>query len=175
VICQSCNQKDASVHITKVVNGVKSDMHLCEECARQSQELNINPAFTFGVPLSLQNLMDGFFESMTSPHKKIVHETVCPVCNKTFSDFRRSGRLGCGSCYKSFKDNMTSLVRRIHGNIEHTGKVPKRTGGVLKIRREVESLKEQLQLLVANEEFEKAAKLRDEIRELESKINESGK
>lgn len=172
--CQSCNQKEASVHITKVVNGVKSDMHLCEDCAKQNNELNINPAFTFGVPLSLQNLLEGFFESSVVPHKKIVNETVCPVCNKTFSDFRRNGRLGCGSCYKSFKDNMTPLVRRIHGNIEHTGKVPKRTGGVLKIRREIENLKDQLQILVANEEYEKAAKLRDEIRELESKMNEFG-
>jgi protein arginine kinase activator len=175
MLCQNCNQREANVHITKIINGDKTELHLCEECAKQKQEFNISSTFSFGMPLSFQNIIDGFYDVMGGTHYLREQEKRCPVCNITFEDFRRNGRLGCGNCYSAFRENIVPLVRRVHGNIEHSGKVPKRTGGVLKIKREIDRLKEQLRVAVTNEEYEKAARLRDEIRDLESKINNEGK
>jgi protein arginine kinase activator len=175
MLCQSCGQKESCVHITKIINGNKIEMHLCEDCAKQKHDFNISSPMNFGVPLSIQNILDGFFETFPGSPKTLNNEVRCTVCEKSLSEFRRHGNLGCGNCYNTFKESMMPLIRRIHGNIEHTGKVPKRTGGVLKIKREVDKLKEDLKSLVSNEEYEKAAKLRDEIKELESKLKDFGK
>jgi protein arginine kinase activator len=91
-------------------------------------------------------------------------------------DFRRTGRVGCGNCYAAFKNEMIPLVKRIHGGVQHTGKVPKRTGGLLKVRRDIDKLKEELKTSIDNEEYEKAAEIRDKIKELEkSADNENNK
>jgi protein arginine kinase activator len=174
MLCQSCNQKEASVHITKIINGVKTEMHLCDECAEQ-QDVNLNTQFGFGMPMSFQDILEGFFEAMGGMSPHVVEKEHCPVCNMTFDDFRRTGRFGCSNCYKTFNRDAVPIVKRIHGNIKHTGKVPGRTGGVIKIKRNIENLKEQLKTAINNEEYEKAAALRDEIRNLESKLNEQEK
>lgn len=176
MICQSCNEKEATVHITKIINGVKNEMHICDECARQNQEYNIMSQGNLGFSLPFQNILDGFFEVMGAPAQTpSVEEKVCPVCNMTFEDFRRTGKFGCSNCYSAFEPKIMPIVRRIHGNIQHTGKVPKRTGGMLKLQRDVEKLKEQLKIAVGNEEYESAAKLRDEIRRIESSMENKDK
>lgn len=172
MLCQVCNQKEATVHITKIINGVKTEAHLCDDCAKQKQELNSSAQFNFGIPLSFQNILDGFFEFQVSPNQYVNNEVSCPVCHTTFDDFRRTGRFGCSNCYTVFESKTTPIVRRIHGNIEHIGKVPRRTGGVLKVKRDIDKLKEELKIAVANEEYEKAAKLRDKIRDLESNMGD---
>lgn len=172
MLCQFCNQRDANVHITKVVNGVKQELHLCEDCAKKKQELNIGSTLNLGPTLSFQNIMDGFVEMMGSPVQHQLQEDRCKTCGMAFDNFRRTGRVGCGNCYSTFRKNLTPLIKRIHGNIQHTGKLPKRTGGLLKLIRGIESLRDELKLAIDNEEYERAAKLRDEIRELESKLKE---
>lgn len=172
MLCQRCNQKEANVHITKIINGLKNEIHLCDECAKETQEANISLPFNFGMPMSFQNILEGFMEMMGGVPEKLIEELSCPTCHMTFENFRQTGRLGCGNCYSAFSENIVPLVRRIHGNIQHTGKVPKRSGGVLKIKRDIEKLKEELKMAVAGEEYEKAARLRDEIRRLEAKLGE---
>ena len=78
--------------------------------------------------------------------------------------------LGCSNCYIEFENRLEPILRRIHGNIVHNGKVPKRTGGTLRIRKEIEEYKEEMQRAVDNEEFERAAELRDKIKELENML-----
>lgn len=172
MLCQNCNAKEANVHITKIVNGVKNEMHLCEDCAKQKNEFNITPHFNFGFPLSFQNIFEGLVEMSNNVPKYITEEEECPVCHMKFNEFKRTGRLGCSRCYEAFNDNMVPLIKRIHGNIHHNGKVPARTGGKLKVERDIERLREELKTAVAREEYEKAAKLRDQIKELESKARE---
>lgn len=172
MLCQNCNQKEANVHITKIINGAKTEMHLCEECAKQKNEFNITPHFNMGFPLSFQNIFEGLVEMTGNMPKYMEKEDECPVCHLKFEDFKRTGMLGCSKCYEAFKSNMTPLIRRVHGNINHTGKVPKRTGGILRIEREIDKLREELRLAVTNEEYEKAAKLRDKIKEIEARAKE---
>lgn len=173
MICQSCNQREANVHITKIINGVKTEMHLCDECAK-NQDVNMGNVFNFSSSMSFQNILDGFFEMMGAAPKQI-ESTQCPVCHMTIDDFRKTGRLGCGNCYKTFEEDVTPLIRRIHGNIQHTGKVPGRTGGVLKIKRDVDVLRDKLKNAITSEEYEKAATIRDQIKELESKLKKDDK
>lgn len=172
--CQNCNSKEANVHVTKLINGVKSEMHLCEDCAKHKQEFSISTV-NFGFPMSFQNIVDGLFEVMGAPKQHINEVSRCSVCGMSFEDFRSVGKVGCSNCYETFSANMLPLIKRVHGNISHTGKIPKRTGGLIKFKRDVEKLKEELKLLVANEEYEKAANIRDEIRTLENELNNLGK
>ena len=163
MICSECGKKPATVHITKIENGKKSDMHLCEQCALTKGALNINAGF------SINDLLAGILNNGAPLPIKVdfLDDPTCPVCGIKYSRFRETGRFGCGSCYKTFGDRLTPLFRRIHGNISHTGKIPQRTGGRLKIVREMETLKAELSNAIKNEEYEKAAEIRDKIRALD--------
>lgn len=173
MLCQNCNKKEANVHVTKVINGEKTEFHLCEECAKKNPEMgiNFNSNMAFGMPLSFQNVVESLFEAMGGMTQIASEEESCPVCSMTFDEFRRTGKVGCGNCYSVFSNNMMPLIKRIHGNIEHTGKVPARSGESLKLKREITKLREELKNAVTNEEYENAAKLRDEIRKLEGTQN----
>jgi protein arginine kinase activator len=94
----------------------------------------------------------------------------CENCGLTYSQFAQGGKLGCSNCYEVFKDKLNPLIRRIHSSERHKGKVPARTGGKLRLIKEIESLKTELGNLVKNEEFEKAAEVRDRIKDLEKRL-----
>ena len=81
------------------------------------------------------------------------------------------GRFGCAKCYQTFKGQLKPILRRLHsGNCTHNGKIPKRVGGKIHLRKNIEGLKLQLKELISEEEFEKAAEIRDEIRSLEKRL-----
>lgn len=163
MICSECGKRPATVHITKIENGKKTDMHLCEQCALAKGALSFNTGF------SINDLLTGILNNGAPMPIKMdfMDDPVCPVCGIKYSRFRETGRFGCGSCYKTFGDRLTPLFRRIHGNINHTGKIPKRAGGRLKTVRELETLKAELANAIKNEEYEKAAEIRDKIRALD--------
>lgn len=169
MICQRCQERPATIHLTKVVNFEKTEIHLCEVCAKSAgSELGImvEPNFTF------QNLIAGLLEGDINmlQHPNATQELYCHNCGLTFSDFRNRGLLGCGECYTYFQPGLEPLLKRVHGSTVHTGKVPKRTGGKVRLRKEVEQLKIQLQQAIKSEEYEKAAQIRDEIRRLQNQL-----
>ncbi|QJC94644.1 Nucleotide excision repair protein, with UvrB/UvrC motif [Bacillus mojavensis] len=97
--------------------------------------------------------------------------SACPKCGMTFQQFRKTGRFGCAECYKTFHSNITPILRKVHsGNTVHGGKIPKRIGGNLHVRRQIEMLKKELEALIHQEEFENAAHVRDQIRSLEQSL-----
>lgn len=172
MLCQECGYNHANVYITKIVNGKKTELHLCEQCAREKEELD----FSFEPKFSLHNLFGSLLsESKFGSREAIsVAKKQCPGCALTFAQFRQIGRLGCSECFDAFSEKLQPLMRRIHGSSSHTGKVPGRTGGTIKLKQQLDRLREELRLLVAREEFEKAAQLRDRIRSLEQDLNEGG-
>ena len=97
-------------------------------------------------------------------------EKRCPVCGHTFSDFQKTGKLGCGECYNTFRAPVERTLRQIHANPVHVGKVPSRSAGTLKRERLYADLKKQLAEAVQNEDYEKAAKLHKQIKEMESEM-----
>ena len=107
-------------------------------------------------------------QSALSPYQAGIER--CSTCGLTFTDFRQIGLLGCGDCYQAFGRFLGPLFRRVHGHISHTGKVPKRTGGKVRIKKEIEELRRKLQEAIAREAYEEAARLRDEIRAKEEKL-----
>jgi protein arginine kinase activator len=93
----------------------------------------------------------------------------CPACGMTWDDFRKIGRLGCGECYKAFKQNLLPLLKRIHGSTRHTGKGPAGKAYTATKKSELQELRQKLQRAIGAEEFEEAARIRDKIRESEKK------
>ncbi len=168
--CQHCKQRPATVHITKIVNGEKSVLQLCQECASQIQGEGFNWDAHFPF-----NLLSSFFEEV-EPSAGFSQDTrqrviECKTCGQTYHNFRETGKLGCGDCYDTFGAQLSPVIRRIHGSERHTGKIPRRSGKKIKLRKEIESLKRELQILVEKEAFEKAAEVRDKIKELENKAD----
>ncbi|MFD3450500.1 UvrB/UvrC motif-containing protein [Microbacteriaceae bacterium 4G12] len=97
----------------------------------------------------------------------------CPQCHMTYQQFTKLGRFGCSSCYEAFQSQLGPILRKLHGgNTAHAGKIPKRMGGNLHLREELDDLKLQLQQLILQEEFESAAQIRDKIRSIEKQLSE---
>jgi protein arginine kinase activator len=94
----------------------------------------------------------------------------CPTCGQTYAEFSRTGRLGCSDCYLAFDKQLEPLFRRIHGSSSHSGKVPERTGGKAKLEQSIRQLSSQLEQAVEREDYEHAAKLRDQIRQLRQQL-----
>jgi protein arginine kinase activator len=95
-------------------------------------------------------------------------EPRCASCGMTYSEFNRTGKFGCPDCYESFKEEITPLMRRIHGHSKHAGKVPNRGSGVFRTVTQIKRLRQHLQKLVREEQYEQAAQVRDEIRALQA-------
>jgi protein arginine kinase activator len=166
--CEECGKRPAAVHIIKIDNGAKTDMHLCEVCALQKNPITLKANF------SMQDLVAGILKSgSVGPFKvDIVHEVKCDICGLSYSKFKTSGKFGCSNCYKVFGDRLNPLFKRLHGNIIHTGKLPSKAGSKIKLDREIERLRQELQSAVNNEEYEKAAEIRDRIRDINSEEQE---
>jgi protein arginine kinase activator len=167
--CERCKQRPATVHLTQIINSQKKTMHLCEPCAREFQA----ESFGFMPQMNLHNLLAGLFHhQIANPfgHQEIPEGEKCTECGLTERKFAQQGLLGCGECYRKFGDRLEPVFRRIHGNNRHTGKVPERTGGLVKITNDINKLKNTLKDAVSREEFEQAAQIRDKIKELEKKL-----
>lgn len=172
MLCQICNKRTANVHMTKIINGVKSEFHICEQCAKEKVDLGINVQVPeFEAPFSFSNILAGLmdFTGTGTLSYTAQKQEKCPGCGLSYDEFKSTGRFGCSKCYDIFGGRLEPLFKRIHGNTQHTGKVPKRTGGIIKVKRDIEKLKYEQKKAIDNEEYEKAAELRDKIKDLESK------
>ena len=168
--CDICGKKKATVHLTEIVDEQMSEMHLCEECARQK---SAQMEQQFG----LADLLAGLSQAAPSSKESREGGLKCSGCGLNYEDFRKFGRLGCSQCYISFKEHLGGLLRKIHGSNRHLGKVPSTfqrespmavsTTAALLSSENLEDLRKQLQSAIAAEDFEKAAMLRDKIRSLE--------
>lgn len=167
MLCERCNAREATVHKTKIVNGVKEEIHLCEECAKESEIFNFEDNF------SIHSFLSGLLDGNIAPNITIAdsQDKKCPQCGATYNDFKRSGKLGCSVCYSTFGSMLAPLIKRIQGNNIHAGKIPKKSGASIRLRKKIKDLKNHLQELIETEEFEEAARVRDEIKKLEEETN----
>ena len=173
MMCQNCGKNEAVFHYKSNINGEVTEQHLCSECASALGYDNMSvfkPHDFFGSMLS-----DIFGTSLPQPGSLVPRGVLaCPLCGSTARDIQNTGKVGCAQCYDVFSDLLTPYVRRIHGNARHSGKIPESAGHELKTKREIASLKSQLAEAIENQEFEKAAELRDSIKALEEgRDNES--
>lgn len=165
MLCEICGKNPATVHLTEIVDDQMSELHLCEECARKKSQ-DMEQAF------GLSDLLGGMAD-VTKPEKdKEAVLVKCPNCGLSYADFKKIGRLGCGECYNAFKKYLAPLLKRIHGSSQHIGKSPAKFAKGLKKTLDIEELRNKLQRAIEQEAFEEAARLRDQIKQLEKKMDE---
>ena len=157
MFCNVCHKNEATVHLTEIIDNQITELHLCEECARQK---GAQMEQHFGLADLLAGLADlgQQFEVVGKTESK------CPNCGLSYEDFRRIGRLGCSECYHAFKDSLGVLLKRIHGSTQHLGHAPLKKAEEVKKQSEIDVLKSKLERAIKMEEFEEAASLRDKIR-----------
>lgn len=164
MFCQECQKRPATMHVTRIVNNVKTELHLCQECAKHHEGLAFS--FNFEPNFSIHKFLAGLLGG--SPLEMApLQSPGCPNCGLSLARFGEIGRFGCSRCYQAFGDGLEPLLRRLQGASRHAGKVPRRVGGKLGVRREIEKLREELQQAIRQEAYERAAELRDRIRSLE--------
>ncbi|MBU1042832.1 MAG: UvrB/UvrC motif-containing protein [Candidatus Omnitrophica bacterium] len=162
--CQLCG-KAATVHLTEIINEKMSELHLCEDCAKDKGIAGL------GQPFGLQDLLAGLvdFGSTVPADKKTALQ--CSNCKMSYDDFRKSGRLGCSQCYEVFKESLSPLLKKVHGSLQHIGKGPSIDGDGFDAKKQLQELHLKLQNAIHDEAFEEAARLRDEIKKLEKEID----
>lgn len=164
--CEKCKVNEATTHIRREINGVKSEHHLCSECAK---EFRHNNSFAASQDFGLGNIFSTFFGNKPGAYSEpeiLKAPDVCPLCGMRYNEFVETGKLGCSECYDTFRGRLIRPLKQIHGACEHIGKVPVREGGQIKNDRKIKRLETELNAAVMKQEFEKAAELRDEIKQL---------
>lgn len=176
--CDNCDA-EATIHELTIRSGQKVERHLCEKCAIEQ-----------GVEVQTSTKVDEFLQKLAAaqpgagraaPGRREEHK--CPSCGTTFAEFRQSGLMGCSDCYKSFEARLGPLLERAHeGASRHVGKVPKQAlaasrkatpraeailGGEQERTQQAALLRKRLDEAIAAEQYERAAKIRDDLRRLE--------
>ena len=178
MLCDECGKNKATVHLTEIVNDLVTKLNLCEVCAKNK---GTEAEQHFGIADLLSALSDSGEVTPAAPLAPgavaAPSKNRCPKCGMGYEDFKRTGRLGCGDCYKTFRTSLAPLLKRIHGASQHLGKSPSAQAidemkNNSKRQQELDQAKLDLLKAVKGEEFEEAASLRDKIKFLEKKIKE---
>jgi protein arginine kinase activator len=157
--CDVCQQKEATVFLTQIVGGKMQKVNLCETC---SKEKGVNDPTGFALADLLLG-MGAAQEIERSPSG-----ITCSVCGFTQADFKKTGRLGCSACYDIFAESLESMLKNMQKGSEHVGKSPVSLLKNRQLDAQIKDLQSSLERAVAEEEYEKAADLRDQIRRIES-------
>ncbi len=165
MLCDKCGKNNATTHIKQIINGVVTERSLCTSCAAKEGY----GKFSQGSLADMLSSMFGDIGAIT-PGEQTVR---CPVCGASFADIAESGKVGCAECYRTFYSELLPYLKRVHGTVKHTGKIPNSAPLAVKPQEEtVDTLRMELNRLVSEERFEEAAVVRDKIKKLEEKENE---
>ena len=163
MLCCVCKEKEAKVHLTQIVGEKMQKVDLCEQCAAQK---GVNDPQGF----SLADLLLGLGASQEMEQATGGQEVKCPNCGFTQADFKKAGRLGCSECYVTFSEGLDSLLKTMHKGTKHTGKVPQCLQQSRDLSEKIRALERKLAKAVADEDFEQAAAMRDEIKTTRDKL-----
>ena len=172
MICDICNEREATIEFTAVMGNEKKTLHLCGQCSKQESEKPAGPATkvtpTHVTASKKVNVVIGHLAGTEAG------KGPCSGCGMTYEEFRKIGRLGCSQCYDAFGTPLRRLLKRIHGSDTHVGRGPRASkvsspatsasGG---LPQGLEELTQALHAAVDAEEYERAAQLRDRIARLQ--------
>lgn len=170
MLCQDCKKREAQVHLTQIVNNEKLSLSLCKECAlaRGFHSPLDN------VPFPLAEILSGLASPGPQPQSaEPVADITCDSCGLTFEEFTRQGRFGCGECYSAFRNRLEPIMRKIHGASLHRGRNPEYNRldeGTAQSIKEEERLQKELDRAINEEDFERAAELRDKLKAVRNKL-----
>ncbi len=170
--CEKCDQREANIHLSQTRQGKTSEHHFCESCAQE-----------YGISMNLQDYVGniGSLFGTNSLNSSSVFDTTggipafgsatpqntaCANCGQSFDDFRRSGLFGCSLCYEAFADRLDPLMRRVQGSTRHIGRKVCQSADQQEqsmLRNKMIDVKKLLQRSIDEEDYEKAALLRDEL------------
>jgi protein arginine kinase activator len=160
MLCQQCKQHTATVHLTDLVNGEKHERHLCERCAAEE-------GVAVKQHVSINEVLNSFLTSQASVQE--LAQLKCPECGTTFVEFRSQGVLGCPNDYDAFGEALESVIERAQdGHTRHTGKAPGQNIELEPDQQKRLELQRELRDAVATEDYERAARLRDRLAELDT-------
>ena len=159
--CEKCKKNEATVCMQQILsNGMKKDLYLCDHCSGEVEMF-----------LILENIFHGLFSKIhANSHAKAAAtpQPKCDCCGITLDELKKDGTMGCATCYRSFYNILEPLLMNTHTAISHEGKLPKRAGALIKRERDVFKLRAHMQQAVDEEDFSRAAFLRDQIRRLDA-------
>ena len=161
MLCDVCKCNDATVFLTQILEGKMQKVNLCDSC---SKEKGVQDPTGFALADLLLGIGAAEEIEKGAPTQK------CGVCGFTQADFKKSGRLGCSACYQTFAEGLGSLLKAMHKGTEHVGKLPQRAHREIELADRMRTLTQNLQKAVAEENYETAASLRDQIKQLETQL-----
>ena len=159
MFCCVCKEKEATVHLTQIAGDKVQKVDLCEECAKHK---GVNDPTGF----SLADLLLGIGASQEFEQAGGGAEIKCPHCGFTQADFKKAGRLGCPDCYTTFAEGLEGLLKTMHKGTQHTGKVPLALQQTRDLSDRLKLLQKKLAKAIEDENFEQAALLRDELKQM---------
>lgn len=160
MLCDVCGEREATVHLSQILKGGVKKLHLCQACAEQSG-LNVD------APISLTDVLFGMG---APPSASGGRARGCRVCGMTQADFKKISRFGCPACYEAFADELTPMLSAMHKGTQHAGKVPSAFLAAQETSAEIAALEARLSEAVKAEQYEEAARLRDQIRQEKRRI-----
>ena len=164
MLCCICKEREATVHYTKIDGDKVQKVDLCEECSKTK---GVNDPVGF----ELADLLLGLGASKEIEQASGGAELKCVRCGFTQADFKKAGRLGCSECYKTFADGLEGLLKTMHKGTKHVGKVPEALRQSRELSDRLKQLQKRLTKAVEEENFEQAAALRDEIKQMNARMS----
>lgn len=166
MLCELCKEREATVHLTQVIDSAVKKLHLCEACAGKN-------GVDLQGPLSISDILLGL--GVQKEPAGAGSERSCPRCHMRRTDFKKTGRFGCAECYTAFAEELPPLLKAMHRADRHTGKIPQRESARVQASAELAALQQQMEKAISGEKFEEAARLRDSIQACRIRLAEEEK
>ena len=144
MLCNICNKKEATIHLTEIVNNQVIELHLCEACAKDK-------GTEMKGPFSFTDLLAGLADFSQVLTEQQADKLKCSQCGLSYRTFEKTGRLGCGGCYRSFGKVLLPLIKRVQRSTQHVGKKPAKLAPSIKSKMVVEKLKDELDSCIRGE------------------------
>lgn len=176
LICEHCKERHANVTVTQVNNGQKMERHYCDVCASQFHPFQFD---TQEEPISLQQFITNWFgapfkSNVPNDSQTTKAQLACPTCELTYAQFLKKGKFGCGTCYSTFRNQLPPILEKLQAGTKHIVNHSEKITETREYELEIQKLREQMNLAITAERFEDAAKYRDEIKILETKLQSGG-
>ena len=158
--CECCHEKEATIHLTQVLEGHAKKLNLCQECALEN-------GIDLNSPISITDVLLGLGAHPQSISPAATEfDLSCKRCQMTRAEFKKRARLGCPECYNAFMGELSALTKAMHHSGQHVGKIPARQGNEARITAQIAVLQKDIETAIAKEQYEVAANLRDKIKAL---------